>query len=203
MPEPARIFISYARSDSASLASRLYRELQERGYDVWLDSDRLAGSAVWSVEIERALDASGVILALLSQGSYVSDICRAEQLRSLRRGKCVIPVLAQHGADRPLHLENRQYRDLSDEVRYSAEFSLLLGDIRLLAGSVLVERFRQTYITVPPLPVNYVERPADLAMLRSMVVSDAKTRQLALTAGEGMGGSWKKNFSHAPCLYEG
>src|SRR2546423_13956876 len=103
-----KIFISYARKDGAELAQRLYADLKKRAYDAWLDTQQIGGGASWSRETESALDDSDVVLALLTHDSYISEICRAEQLRSLRKSKCVIPILGPRGADFiPLHLETR------------------------------------------------------------------------------------------------
>src|SRR5262245_39690467 len=109
----ASIFISYARKDASEMAGRPRDDLSRRKFDVWLDTDRIHGGAVWSKTIEEALDRCDVVLALLTPGSYVSELCRAEQLRGLRRDKCVIPVIAQAQSDIPLHLEATHYRDLS------------------------------------------------------------------------------------------
>jgi len=38
------------------------------------------------------LDDADMVLALLTPGSYISEICRAEQLRSLRHGKCMVSL---------------------------------------------------------------------------------------------------------------
>src|SRR4051794_28689950 len=110
-PQQFSIFISYAHRDGAGLAQRLQVDLSAKGYDAWLDTKRLYAGAVWSREIEQAIDRADVVLALISAGSYVSDICRAEQLRALDKGNRVIPVLAVKGSDRPIHLYARQYRD--------------------------------------------------------------------------------------------
>lgn len=104
------VFISYARKDGAELAQRLQRDLTRESFDVWLDTQQIAGGATWTKEIEENLDRSHVVLALLTPGSYLSEICRAEQLRSLRKGKLVIPLLAQQGSDIPLHLEAKNCR---------------------------------------------------------------------------------------------
>ena len=53
-------------------------------------SNDFAGGTSWTKEIEVALDEAEYFLALLTRGSYVSEICRAVQLRSLRRGKCAV-----------------------------------------------------------------------------------------------------------------
>ena len=41
--EPSRVFICYARKDGASLAQRLQKDLKEKGFDAWLDTQRIAG----------------------------------------------------------------------------------------------------------------------------------------------------------------
>jgi hypothetical protein len=107
------IFISYAWKDGADLAQRLQTSLGGEGFDAWLDTRRLRGGATWTPEIERAIDTCDVVLALLTPGSDVSEICRSEQLRSLRKGKRVISLLARSGSDIPLHLEAKEYRDFT------------------------------------------------------------------------------------------
>jgi hypothetical protein len=72
-----KVFISYARQDGTGLAQRLLQDLTREGCYVWLDSARLDAGAGWTEEIEKSLDSSDVIVALLSRGSYVSETCRA------------------------------------------------------------------------------------------------------------------------------
>src|ERR1035437_3884071 len=113
-----RIFVSYARKDGAELALRLQKDLTAAGVEVWLDTQRIGGGESWTVEIEEAIDRAQVVLALLTPGAYASEICRAEQLRSLRKGKCVIPLLAVAGSDIPLYLEGKNYRKVADVGSY-------------------------------------------------------------------------------------
>jgi hypothetical protein len=201
MPESerGRVFISYAHRDGAELACRLQANLTEKGFDAWLDKQRLRDGAVWTTEIEVALDAAEFVLALLTPGSYASEICRAEQLRSLRKGKCVVPLLAQAGTDVPLHLEAKNCRDFTTSNSYAKAFNELLGDLRVRNGIELKKEFRQTYVTAPPLPVNYVERPESLAALRNSLITAEGGRQIALTALQGMGGIGKTVLAQALC----
>ena len=55
--------------------SRLQKDLATK-FDAWLDSQRLSAGDIWSREIEQAIDRADVVLALLSAGSFTSDICR-------------------------------------------------------------------------------------------------------------------------------
>src|SRR5215510_3088074 len=88
------MFISYARKDGRDLTVRLHDDLTTAGYSAWLDSSEIAGGASWSHAIEQAIERCDVALALLSAESFGSDICRAEQLRALRKDKRAIPSLA-------------------------------------------------------------------------------------------------------------
>src|ERR1035437_6954164 len=168
MPDSAggKVFISYAWIDGADLAQRLQRDLRDKGYDAWIDRQRLQAGCSWTREIEAALDEADYVLALMTRGSYASEICRAEQLRSLRKGKCVIPLKVQPGTEIPLHLETKNWCDFTADGTYVEALTQLLNDIHARSGVPLKEAFRKTYVTAPPLPVVYVERREVLTALR-------------------------------------
>src|SRR5215831_18285521 len=173
--EPSRVFISYARKDGTALAQRLQTDLTKEGFDAWLDTQRLAGGALWSAEIEREIDTRQVTLALLSPGSYASEICRAEQLRALDKGSRVIPVLAVKGSDRPIYLYSRQFRDFSSDADYLVRLAELIYDIRGDATATLPDAYRTTrvtYLTAPPRVANYLERPEVLKALRDALFAE-------------------------------
>ena len=119
---PVNIFISYGRADGRDLAIRLRDDLLAVGCKVWLDLDEIPGGASWSLKIEEAIEHCHVTLALMTQASYESQWCRAEQLRSLRKGKRVIPLLLQEDAEIPLTLEHLNYLNFTDLSRYDAMF---------------------------------------------------------------------------------
>jgi hypothetical protein len=79
-------------------------------------------------------DSCDLALALLSEGSYQPDICRAEQERSLAKGKLVIPVLVQRDCDVPLPLQTRQYIDFSDPANYALALQSLRKAFRNATG---------------------------------------------------------------------
>ncbi len=179
---------------------RLQQDLAASGFDAWLDTQRLVAGAVWTMEIEREIDTRPVTLALLTRGSYESEICRAEQLRALRKRKRVIPLLATAGAEPPLHLEARQYRDFTDPARYAARFQELVADVRGGVSATLPESYRETrvtYLTAPPRVANYLERPEALRSLRDTLFAEDRRQPIALTALSGMGGIGKTVLAQA------
>lgn len=129
MSDSLRIFISYAREDSSELALMLRDDLQAVGHAAWLDLSEISGGANWSEAIERAIETCDVALTLLSPASYQSQYCRAEQLRALRKGKRVVPILVRRGSEIPLHLEHLNYLDFSDSSRYDSMLRDLLSDL--------------------------------------------------------------------------
>jgi hypothetical protein len=129
MAQPLNIFISYGRKDARDLAIQLRDDLQAQGYRVWLDLDEIAGGASWSQNIETAIEACHLTLALMSHASYESQWCRAEQLRAIRKGKRVIPIRVQSDAEPPLHLEHMNHLDFSERMEYAEAFRDLLSDI--------------------------------------------------------------------------
>ncbi|MEL7432913.1 MAG: DarT ssDNA thymidine ADP-ribosyltransferase family protein [Chloroflexota bacterium] len=123
------IFISYGRKDSRELAMRLRDDLMGVGYSVWLDLNEIPGGADWSQQIEDAIEHSHIMISLLSPASFHSQWCRAEQLRAMRKGKRVVPLMVIEGAEVPLHLEHLNYLDFTDRTRYDEMFRDLLSDI--------------------------------------------------------------------------
>ena len=79
MPNQPRIFISYAHRDGGELAACVHRDLTAAGFDAWRNVRQLLGGDCWDKEIEGGINGSDAALALLSDGSFTSDTCRAEQ----------------------------------------------------------------------------------------------------------------------------
>ena len=72
----ASYVISYAHSDGSEAAEGLKAVLEARGHTAWLDTERLKGGANWSLNIEEAIDKCDTLLALMSNESYRSLVCR-------------------------------------------------------------------------------------------------------------------------------
>src|SRR5205085_3088246 len=75
----------------------------------------------------------------------------------------------------------------------------LLDDIANLNGIELKPQYRETYVTAPPFPSNYIERPHELSTIRNAVITEDGGRSTALTALKGMGGIGKTVLAQALC----
>src|SRR5262249_19089672 len=149
----------------------------EAGCEVWLDIINIRGGASWSKEIEGALNNCDALVAVLTPASYVSEICRAEQIWALDKGKPVLPLLAVAGTDVvPIHLYSRNRRTFPEQ---GAE---LLADIASGSGVVTPTLRPLRYDTVPNLPHNYLVRGEHLAGLRDLVFTEGTGTNIAVTA---------------------
>ena len=114
----------------------------------------------------------------------------------MRQEKRVVPVLVQSDADRPVYLEAQQYIPFDP---YPDGLRDLLSAIGGDQSAVLPQRYRATHVTAPPLPQNFVPRPAELERLRKALINDASDRRIALTAVRAMGGIGKTVLAQALC----
>ena len=124
-----KLFISYGRKDTRDFAMQLRSDLLATGHEVWMDLEEIPGGGNWSEQLEVAIDDCDITLALLSHASLNSQWCRAEQLRSIRKGKQIIPILVQSDAEPPIHLEHLNFLDFSNADQYHVAFRDLLSDI--------------------------------------------------------------------------
>ena len=103
-PKRTIIFESYAWHDAQEIARRLRRDLEARGFDVWLDVERMRNPDRWSMEIVEAIDRADVVLALLSPQAVRTvasldsidgqdSVVHYELQRARHSRKPIVPVL--------------------------------------------------------------------------------------------------------------
>jgi WD40 repeat protein len=193
-----KLFISYAHSDSGVIAMRMAEDLRAMGFDVWLDLERATPGASWTRKIETGIDDADVVLVLLSTGAFNSDICRAEQLRALRKKKRVVPVLTEKNADVPVHLETGQYLRLYEGI-YQDQLDKINAAIQDTTVTVLLpRRYERRYRTYPPLPQHFVPRPELMEKIRQEIIQEG-SGGISLCAIRGSGGIGKTVLAQALC----
>ena len=69
------IFISYSHTDMED-AHVLAAQLQERGFEVWID-ERLDHGSQWPHELQKQLDSCSAFIVIMRPLSYASEGCRA------------------------------------------------------------------------------------------------------------------------------
>jgi hypothetical protein len=91
---PMRIFISYSRHNS-DFARGLEMRLNDNGYNVWLDTDKLRTGQLWREEIVQAIAACDYFLILLSSRSIVSENVVRELSLAETSAKPILPVMLE------------------------------------------------------------------------------------------------------------
>jgi virginiamycin B lyase len=88
-----QIFLSYNRRASLTFVRVLRDFLAAYGYDVWLDVTRIHAGDAWMDVVKREVDASDILLCIVTPGAVASRVVRDEIARASLHGKKVIPVL--------------------------------------------------------------------------------------------------------------
>jgi len=111
MPNPALIFVSYAREDAPRvrpLLDAVQAQLQARriAARLWVDSEELKPGEQWDVAITRALEASVGLLVFVSERSSRSPWVRGEITVAIAAAgeKLVVPIVLDDSVDLPYGL---------------------------------------------------------------------------------------------------
>ena len=115
------IFLSYGHDEFAVFAERLKRDLEEGGYSVWFDVERLKPGGDWEIYIEEGINDAvankGKLLLLMTPHSVrrPNGFCLNELARALERNLKVVPVMLATCVP-PLSICRLQYLDMRDCV---------------------------------------------------------------------------------------
>ena len=130
-----RVFISYSRQN-LTFAERLARDLDDAGFDVWLDVRQIKGGQEWRDAIFTGINQAEIVVVCLSPSAVESEWVRREILMARGQHKFVIPVMAENAIelmrqyDETAQLLDVQIIDF--EGRYERAFPLLLQALLFL-----------------------------------------------------------------------
>ncbi|HEY1387435.1 MAG TPA: TIR domain-containing protein [Ktedonobacterales bacterium] len=139
MTHRTSVFISYSRIDNTTV-DRLEAELISYGFNTWVDREHLEGGDKWAAQIERAIQASDIVVVGLSPDSVISPWVTNELFYAQQLGKPIIPVLLRPVERIPLMLAATQYIDMhADESQGLQQLRLRLlrlGEQTMIADSI-------------------------------------------------------------------
>lgn len=104
----SHIFISYSRKDSDCVL-KVARQLEGKGYRVWIDVDSIPGGSQWALEIRQGIRQAKTILVFWSSSASQSDYVRQEyeialqqKMQNPQADHRVIPVILEPPSKAPL-----------------------------------------------------------------------------------------------------
>lgn len=105
-------FVSYCHRD-AQYAQRLANAFAEHGIEIWIDKRVTLGER-WPHIIQRKLDASCVVVLIMTSRAFASEWVTAELNRAQRLKKRIVPLLLE--GEPWLQVEALQYLDVRDQA---------------------------------------------------------------------------------------
>jgi len=87
----AEVFVSYARTDRERVME-LVERMRSAGIGVWVDEGGIHGASLWGQEIVDAIDASKVMILMISDSSITSDNVVKELSIASEDKKPILPV---------------------------------------------------------------------------------------------------------------
>lgn len=98
-------FISYGRKESKQFASKLNKQLSEKGYNIWIDHDDIPLGVDFQDEINKGIERAHNFIFVIAPHAINSIYCRKEIELAVKLKKRIIPILhVEEGLDN-LHAE--------------------------------------------------------------------------------------------------
>lgn len=150
------IFLSYSRADTEMML-RVKAGLAAQGLRIWIDQEQLEPSnPSWTRAIQRAIDACGCLVVVLSPSAKESEWVNEEMNYARTQDKRIFGVLGKGPAKRalPFGYSTLQYVDLTDASAFE-------DGVRQLVAAI------DKHLARPPRPAATPINPDDLAQQMS------------------------------------
>lgn len=96
-------YISYSRRDRI-IANKVASVLPQYGYRAFIDIDELSGGSTFAEQLIKRLNASDIVIYIVSEASLNSQWCRREIDYAANKGKTIIPIaVSQDALDEALY----------------------------------------------------------------------------------------------------
>lgn len=151
-----QIFVSYSHKNT-EFATRLTKDLEREGYDIWLDRTDIQTGSRWDDEIVKGLNASQIFMILLSETSAESQNVKDEIGYAIDHNMHIVPLLIEP-CEVPFRLRRVQYVDFT-ALRYQEGVKAVL---EILRSALPDDKLR---------PKKRESKPVDPATLAATVTS--------------------------------
>jgi hypothetical protein len=187
-----RIFISYARRDGQAFANFLRRKLEKLDFSVWQDISAMEGGRDWWEQISEAIKQVEYLVMVMTPGALESKYTAMEWKLARQEGTCVLPLFGPGDCDLsklPRWMRDRHFVNTSIPEQWKRF-------VRTLEGPCHVPRVP---FMAEDLPEDFVQRPAELEEAIHRLLTQDRTKPVAITALYGSGGFGKTTLARAIC----
>jgi len=110
-----KIFLSYGHDEYEKIAQRLKRDLQEEGFEIWIDKESIRGTADWESAIEKGISTSDWLVLMMTEHSVrrPDGVCLDEVSYARFLGKNIAPIMIQE-VKPPLCIARIQWIDMKN-----------------------------------------------------------------------------------------
>jgi len=138
-----RVFLCHASQDKP-IVRELYQRLNAEGWiDPWLDEENLIPGQDWDLEIEKAVEASDIVLVCISNQSVSREGYIQKELRlvlevtmNMPEGTIFLIPMKLEECEIPRRLRTWQWVDYFPPARRASGYGKLLASLRLRAEKV-------------------------------------------------------------------
>ena len=139
-PQLLRVFLCHSSGDKP-IVRDLYQKLSAEGWiDVWLDEEKLFPGMDWNLEIEKAVEATDVIIVCLSRNSVTREGYVQRELKyaldiALEKpeGTIFVIPLRLEDCEPPRRLRGWQYADYFPEGQRARAYHRMLESLKVRA----------------------------------------------------------------------
>lgn len=192
-PKP-RVFISYARSDGETFASKLREHLnrEEPEITLWQDRSEMEGGVGWWRQITRALDAVQFLVLIMTPTAIASPMVQREWRYARQQGVCIYPVLGLPSDEIDFSHLPRWMRRIHC-FNLDKEWQTFVGYLKSPC------RASRAAFMAPDLPEAFVPRPDTFQPVLDALVSNSGQPVALTTSLQGAGGLGKTTLAIALC----
>src|ERR1700736_541348 len=115
----ADVFVSYSRRDG-EFVRRLAGSIEDRGKQVWLDTEGIADGEVFPQAIRTAIEQSDAFLFVITPAAVESSYCENEVEYARELQKRIVPILCEPVPDPqlPAEIRDRNWIPFTDRDDY-------------------------------------------------------------------------------------